>query len=93
MIVEHQDALAAPRRPPPGREAPPERLAERLSLEPSRLVSLQSAFEVPKRQQQAALARLSLAAAERFGRLECREGLGEAAETAQRQRLTAQSRG
>ncbi len=89
MVVEHQNALAWPSRPPPGLEADAKRFAKRLPLKPARLVSLKSALEVPKRQHEAALACLSLAAAERFGRLERRERLGEAAETAQGQRLAA----
>ena len=72
MVVEHQDALAWPSRPPPGLEAGAERFAKRFSLEPARLVSLKSALEVAERELEAALARLSLAAAERFGRLERR---------------------
>ena len=93
MVVEHQDALARPSRPGPGLEAGAERFAKRLSLKPARLVSLKSALEVSERELEAALARPSLAAAERFGRLEGRQRLGEAAETAQRQRLAAARRG
>ena len=93
MVVEHQDALACPPRPLPGLEAGAERFAKRFSPEPARLVSLKSVLEVAKRQHEAALAGLGLAAPERLGRLERRERLGEAAKTAQRQRLAAERRG
>jgi hypothetical protein len=92
VIVEHQNALARPSRPPPGFEAGAEHLAKRLSPKPARLVSLESAIEVPERQHEAAFARPSLATAERFGRLERRHRLGEAAETAQGQRPAAMGR-
>ena len=89
MIVEHQDALASASGSLPGLEARPERFAKRLALEPARLVSLKSALKIPERQHEAAFSRLRLAAAERFGRLELRQRLGEAAETPERQSLTA----
>ena len=93
VIVEHQHPLASPFRPPPGLEARSERLTERLSVEPARLVAFESVFEVSERQHQAALARDSLAAAERRGGVERGHSLGETAKAPQRERLTQQRLG
>jgi hypothetical protein len=90
VVVEHQDPLARPPRPLPGLEPGAERFAKRFSPEPARLVSLKSALEVAERQHETTLACLRLAAPERLSRLERRERLGEAAKTAQRQRLAAE---
>ena len=90
MVVEHQDPLARPPRPLPGGEAGAERFAKRFSPEPARFVSLKSALEVAERQHETTLAGLGLAAPERLSRLERHKRLGEAAKTAQRQRLAAE---
>ena len=81
VIVENQHALASPPRPPPGLEARSERFGERLSLKPARLVAFKSLFEIAERQHEAALARHSLAAAERLGGVERRHRIRETAKT------------
>src|SRR5580704_14493237 len=55
VIVEHQHALASASGPLPGLKAHPERLTERLSRKPARLVAVKPLFEVPERQHEAAL--------------------------------------
>jgi hypothetical protein len=82
MIVEQQDTLAGPSQPFPGFDTRAERFGKRLSPEPTRFVPSKSAFELAERQQEAPLAGLRLAAAERFGRLERGKRLGEPAERA-----------
>ncbi len=89
MIVEDQHAVLSAPRSFPGRIARAQRLGERLALQPASLVALESALEIPERQQQATLAGDRLVGAERLGRLEGRERLAVAAEVAQDQRLAA----
>ena len=93
VIVEYEHALGLRARALPGRKARSERLAERPSLEPARLIALKAIFEVSERQHETAPARDSLAAAELGGADKGSHSFREPAKTPQRQSLTQERLG
>ena len=92
VVIEHENSFARLRWAAPRRKAGSKRLGEGLALKPTGLISLEPAFEIAERQEQAALAGDRFAAAQGFGGFKGRQRFFEAPQIAQRQRLAAQSR-